>query len=413
MHRPTPAEPDQRKLRILVCLLYYMPHRTGLTLYVQQLAERLAARGHQVTVVCARHDASTPLGESWENGVRVIRLWPLPLAISRGMVMPGYAWRVWKLMREHDVVSIHTPLLETALLGWLARRTGRRIVCTHHGDLVLPDGLGNRLITSVMFGLYKSMAKDAAAMVCHTMDYAERSYYLSPYLSKVAVIHPMIEMPAPDPERVRQLRQEWAPPDSQGRTGPIIGFAGRFVEEKRPDLLIHSLEVINRTYPNARIVFAGQNQIPYETYWDRHRELSARYEDQLVFLGIIPSPQAMADFYAACDVLALPSDTECFALVQVEAMLCGTPVVMTDTPGGRVPVQLTGMGKIVPMGDWRALGEALVEVVRDRPRFVRPAAEIARHFSPDETISQYEELFRRHAQPAADPTRAIGQRAAL
>ncbi|HYG61229.1 MAG TPA: glycosyltransferase family 4 protein, partial [Thermoanaerobaculia bacterium] len=162
-------------LRILVSPALYLPHRTGLTPDVQQLAERLAARGHRVTVVCARHDPSTPLGESWENGVRVVRLWPFPLAISRGMVMPGYPWRVLKLMREHELVSVHTPMLETALL---ARLTGRRIVCTHHGDLVLPGGLGNRLITSAMFGLYTSMAKDAAAMVCHTLDYARHSSYL-------------------------------------------------------------------------------------------------------------------------------------------------------------------------------------------------------------------------------------------
>lgn len=409
MHVSSPnnrhGDRDPGKLRILICLLYYLPHRTGLTLYVQQLAERLAARGHAVTVVCARHDRSTPLGESWENGVRVVRLWPLPLAISRGMVMPGYAWRIWRLMREHDVVSLHTPMLETALIGLLARLSGRRIVCTHHGDLVLPEGPVNRLITAVMFALYKAMAKDAAAMVCHTLDYAQQSYYLSPYLSKVAVIHPMIEMPRPDPERVRELRAAWSAEGSPDG-GPIIGFAGRFVEEKRPDLLIHALEVVNRAYPSARIVFAGQHQIPYEGYWDRHRELSDRYRDQLVFLGVLPSPQAMADFYAACDVLALPSDTECFALVQVEAMLCGTPVVMTDTPGGRVPVQLTGMGKIVPPGDWRALGEALVEVIAGRERYVRPAAQIARHFSPDETIAQYEQLFRLHARPAIVRTSA-------
>jgi glycosyltransferase involved in cell wall biosynthesis len=96
--------------------------------------------------------------------------------------------------------------------------------------------------------------------------------------------------------------------------------------------------------------------------WSRNKPLVGRFQEQLVFLGIVPSPQDMADFYAACDLLALPSDTECFALVQVEAMLCGTPVVMTDTPGGRVPVQLTGMGKIVPRNDWRALGEGIVEL---------------------------------------------------
>ena len=376
MQSATHLESDHEgRLRILICLLYYVPHRTGLTLYVQQLAESLAARGHQVTVLCARHAKETPLGESVENGVRVVRLWPLPVAISRGMVMPGYPRMLLRLLRQHDVVSIHTPMLETALVGLMARLAGRQVVITHHGDLVLPAGARNRLITAVMFALYRSAARQAPALVCHTEDYARHSCYLSPYLDKVAVIPPFVEVPAPDPEKVRELRRAWSPDG-----GPVIGFAGRFVEEKRPDLLIQSLEVVNRSFPNARVVFAGQHQIPYETYWPRHQPLVDRYRDQLVFLGVVPSPQDMANFYAACDLLALPSDTECFALVQVEAMLCGTPVVMTDTPGGRVPVQITGMGKIVPCNDWRALGEGIVEVLKDRSRFVRPAGEILRAF---------------------------------
>ena len=380
------------KLKILICLLYYLPHRTGLTLYVQQLAERLAARGHQVTVLCARHSRETPLGESVENGVRVVRLWPLPFALSRGMVLPGYPRAILRLIREHDVVSVHTPMLETALISLAARLAGRRIVVTHHGDLVLPAGALNRVITAVMFGLYRFMASAAPAFVCHTLDYARHSCYLNPYLERVAVIPPFIDVPRPDPERVRELRRAWSPDG-----GPVIGFAGRFVEEKRPDLLIQSLEVVNRTFPTARVVFAGQHQIPYESYWPRHKPLVDRYQDQLVFLGVVPSPQDMADFYAACDVLALPSDTECFALVQVEAMLCGTPVVMTNTPGGRVPVQLTGMGKIVPRNDWQALGEGIVEVLSNRGRYVRPAVEVERHFAAEETVSRYEELFALHA----------------
>jgi glycosyltransferase involved in cell wall biosynthesis len=381
---------------VLICLLYYLPHRTGLTLYVQQLAERLAARGHRVTVLCARHSPDTPLGESMENGVRVVRLWPLPVAISRGMILPGYPRALLRLIREHDVVSVHTPMMETALIGIAARMTGRKVVITHHGDLVLPAGARNRIITAAMFAFYRTLARVSPALVCHTLDYARNSYYLKPYLEKVVVIPPFIDVPSPDPERVRELRRAWSP-----EGGPVIGFAGRFVEEKRPDLLIRALEVVNRTFPNARIVFAGQHQIPYEAYWPRHQPLVDRFRDQLVFLGVVPSPEEMADFYAACDVLALPSDTECFALVQVEAMLCGTPVVMTDTPGGRVPVQLTGMGKIVPRDDWQALGEGIVEVLRERDRFVRPVSEIERHFSVEETISRYEQLFRLHAASVA------------
>jgi glycosyltransferase involved in cell wall biosynthesis len=390
-------------LRILICLLYYLPHRTGLTLYVQQLAERLAARGHRVTVLCARHSPETPLGESIENGVRVVRLWPLPVAVSRGMILPGYPKALLRLIREHDVVSVHTPIMESALIALAARAAGRRVVVTHHGDLVLPKGLRNRLITTLMLAFYRTLARTAPALVCHTLDYARHSYYLKPYLEKVVVIPPFVDVPAPDPERVKELRRTWSPAG-----GPVIGFAGRFVEEKRPDLLIRALEVVNRTFPDARIVFAGQHQIPYEAYWPRHQPLVDRYREQLVFLGVVPSPQDMADFYAACDVLALPSDTECFALVQVEAMLCGTPVVMTDTPGGRVPVQLTGMGKIVPRDDWKALGEGIVEVLSDRARFVRPVEEIERSFSVEETVRRYEELFRLYAVAAEERAARAG-----
>ena len=101
----------------------------------------------------------------------------------------------------------------------------------------------------------------------------------------------------------------------------------------------------------------------------------------------------MADFYAACDVVALTSDTECFALVQVEAMLCGTPVVMTDVPGGRVPVTVTGMGRLAEAGNAESIGRAIVEVIDRREAFVRPRAEIEAHFSFQTTVDAYERIF--------------------
>jgi len=94
----------------------------------------------------------------------------------------------------------------------------------------------------------------------------------------------------------------------------------------------------------------------------------------------------------------LPSDTECFALAQVEAMLCGTPVVMSDTPGGRVPVTVTGMGKIAPRGNWRAFGEAICEVIENRERYLKPRSAIEAIFNFERTIDTYERIFREAAQ---------------
>ena len=161
---------------------------------------------------------------------------------------------------------------------------------------------------------------------------------------------------------------------------------------------MRALEVVSEEFPGARVVFAGQHNIAYENYRERHAALLRRWRDRIVFLGVLEGMQAMADFYAACDVLALPSDSECFALVQVEAMLCGTPVVMTDTPGGRVPVQVTGMGKLARAGDWRSFGEALMAVLREPARYQRPRAQIEQAFSFPDTVDRYERLFRTSAR---------------
>ncbi|GAB4447479.1 MAG: glycosyltransferase family 4 protein [Anaerolineae bacterium] len=377
------------RLRIAICLLYYVPHRTGLTIYVQRVAEALAQRGHEVTVLTARYSNLLPRDEI--AGVRVIRLLA-PLKVSRGMVMPAYPWAFYALARQSDVISVHTPMLETALIAAEAKLAGKPVVVTHHGDLILPDGLVNRFIKTTMFELYKPLARYASRVVAYSHDYADHSYYAKPFRDKVSVIYPPVQMPAPNPERAARLRAIWGQ-----NGGPIIGYAGRFVEEKRPDVLIRALATINQTYPDARIVFAGEYAIKYEDTWEMHYELTRQYSDQLVFLGLHDEMQFMADFYAACDVLVLPSDTECLGLVQVEAMLCGTPVVNTDIPGAREAVRVTGMGCTVPPGDPEALGRAVVDVVANREKYVKPRAEIEQAYNFQETIDRYERVFREAA----------------
>src|SRR5664279_958436 len=211
------------KLKILICLLYYFPHRTGLTIHVQRVAEELVRRGHQVTVLTARYSNDLPRDDTtMHKGVRIVRLWA-PIRMSRGMIMPAYPIALYKLMREHDVVSVHTPAPETAIIAGMSLLTGKKVVVTHHGDLILPGGLTNRLIQSGMYAMYTLLARRASHILAYSQDYADHSYYLKSFMDKVSVVYPPIQMPLPDPQRVEALRAEWSKDGA-----PLIGFAHRF-----------------------------------------------------------------------------------------------------------------------------------------------------------------------------------------
>lgn len=384
-------------MRVLVALQYYLPHRTGLTLHVQRLAEALAARGHSVTVLTARFDpAATPRDEEVVNGVRVVRLWA-PLRVSRGMVMPAYPWAALALVRQHDVVSLHTPAAETAIFGLYTRWLRRGLVITHHGDLVLPRGRLNRMVETVTLAMFRFAAGRARHLIAYSDDYAAHSRYLAGLTDRTTAVAPPIAIPAPDPARAAALRRRWLGDSPPGAL--LVGYAGRFVEEKRPDVLIRALPAVQRAAPGSKLVFAGQYRLRYERFFERHRALIERHGADLVFLDLIEDADELAAFYAACDVLALPSDSECFALVQVEAMCCGTPVVATGIPGARVVVRRTGMGELVPPGDPSALADALLQVARDREHYVRPRRQIEELFDLGRTIDEYERLLADAARP--------------
>jgi len=373
-------------MRLLSVLTYYDPHWTGLTAYAQRLAEGLARRGHEVTVLTSRHSPDLAPAEQ-RNGVRVVRL-PILTRLSRGVVMPTFPMAAWQLIKSHDIVQFHTPILEAWLITALARLARKKALMTHHGDLVMPSGLLNRIVERAVTWMMVRGGKSAARVSVYTRDYAAHSRFLERFGSALVYIYPPIEIPRPDLAAMSAWKREI------GLDGAcVIGFAGRFVEEKGFDFLLKALPILKDRVPNVKLVFAGETNIVYERFYDRWKRLVEQNRAHIVMLGLILDRQRLAQFHAMCDVLALPSRTDALAAVQVEAMLCGTPVVAADIPGAREAVKVTGMGRLVRPRDPEALAEGLIEVIRDRPRFVKDHDTVRAIFDPERSVTEYETLL--------------------
>jgi glycosyltransferase involved in cell wall biosynthesis len=360
-----------------------------LTIYVERLACALADRGHAVTVLTSQYDRSLPRDESID-GVRVVRV-PVAFRVSKGVIMPSFGIEAWKFVRANDVLSLHLPQFDASGLALRGRLLKKPVVLTYHCDLQLPPTLFSKLIDKVVFASNVLAAKLSDAIVAYTQDYATHSPFLSRYLSKVQVVPPPVHVASPSADDIAAFRSKW---NLDGHRA--IGFAARLATEKGIEYLLEALPKILQAHPSARVLFAGpyKNVLGEEAYAKRVLPLIERYPDHWTFLGIL-NPLEMATFFSTCDVTVLPSlnSTESFGLVQVEGMLCGAPSIASDLPGVRQPVRMTGMGEVVPIGDSTALAEAVIRVLNDRNKYIRPRSEIEALFSTDRTAEMYERLF--------------------
>ncbi|MBO9316709.1 MAG: glycosyltransferase family 4 protein [Chloroflexus sp.] len=376
-------------MRILFALTYYRPYTSGLTIYVERLARGLVRRGHYVTVLTSQYDPSLPKLE-WLDGVRIVRA-PVLARVSKGVIMPTFGWLATRLALEHDAMSLHLPQFDAPGLALRGRILKQPVVLTYHSDLKLPPGLLNQIANRVVNVTNQIAAALATRIVAYTQDFADSSPYLRRWQHKVTIIPPPVEVADIPETEIQAFRRRW------NLQGPVIGMAARLAAEKGVEVLLEALPRILAVYPTARVLFAGQHEhvLGEEEYARRLAPLLDQFRDHWTFLGIL-SPKEMAAFFPNLDVLVVPSlnSTETFGLVQVEAMLCGTPTVASNLPGVRQPPLMTGMGKVVPVGDAVALADAILEVIAHRAHYVRPRAEIMALFSTERTVTEYEQLFR-------------------
>ena len=146
-----------------------------------------------------------------------------------------------------------------------------------------------------------------------------------------------------------------------------IGFAGRLVHEKGIELLV---EAARRMNGDVELQVAGTGPL------EEAIRSQAAGDERVRLLGALPSAE-MPEFYQGLDVLVLPTLgrrgwTEQFGRAAIEAMACGTSVIVSDA--GELPAVVGEAGRMVPAGDREALTEALLELRQDAEMRRRLAA---------------------------------------
>jgi glycosyltransferase involved in cell wall biosynthesis len=318
--------------------------------------------------------------------------------VSKGVIMPTFGVMATRLVRSHEVVHLHLPQLDAAGVALRGRLLGRPRLLTYHCDLQLPSGGFNRAVNMAVHLMNDLAARLSDRVVTYTEDYGRHSPFLRRFAHKLEVVTPPVVLPEADGSARDRLASVWNP---EGRR-PVIGMATRLAAEKGVEVLLEALPRIEERHPGLLVLFAGQHEdvLGERAYRERLEPTLRRYQadGRWRFLGTL-DPEGMAAFYPQLDLLVVPSlnSTESFGLVQIEAMMSGVPVVASNLPGVRQPVEVTGMGKIAAVGDAAALAEAVLEVLAGPERFRSGArldpGGIRDRYSPARTAAEYESLF--------------------
>jgi phosphatidyl-myo-inositol dimannoside synthase len=175
---------------------------------------------------------------------------------------------------------------------------------------------------------------------------------------------------------------------------PVIGFAGRLVEEKGLDIVMAAVERLDASLPwSVLIMGAG----PYETIvksWARRRGRAARVRIRLLKHDDVPR------YLAAVDLLLVPSQTrahwrEQFGRVVIEAFAAGVPVIASDS--GALPYCAGNAARVIAEGDVAAWSHALDALLRDvgaRRALARRGRARARQFSAPVVAADLGRIFR-------------------
>ena len=366
-------------MKILYIGKYYYPYCGGIETVTKTLAEGMAARGHQVTVLC--HVSSRHEKDGIINGVRVLRF---PIYGKTASVNSKIFNFLRKNTQNFDIVHIHSPNppMEGACL-FLSQKPP--LVVSYHCD-----HYESKTIRAIIRPIYSQILRNAKAIVVATKNHIRYSRILSEFKNKCRVIPYGIDQVNFKKTKHLVLIEK----KILLRYGKYILFVGQLFEYKGLECLIRAMKNID-----ANLVILGRGPLQKKL-----KSMSLHYglENKIYFLNNVDNPLDLSAFYHASQMLVLPSisNQEAFGLVQLEAMACAKPAVVSSLDSGVSLVQKNGVtGLYCKPRSSKELAikiNSLLENDAKRKRMGKIALKrLKKLYTSNKMIDAYEKLYRK------------------
>jgi L-malate glycosyltransferase len=360
------------------------PSHGGSGVVATELGKHLAHCGHQVAFIS--YSAPLRLGDIPERvsfheveavEYPLLKNYPYTLALASKMIAVAR-------MKQLQVLHVHyaIPFAPAALLAKAAApELGLRVVTTLHGtDITL---VGNDP-TFKPITKWAIECSDAVTAVSHFLrDQAREEFEIE---REMDVIHNFI-----DPER----HERPCPGCIQPRSSPdemTLMHISNFRPVKRVEDVVRIFARV-RQQMQARLIMVGDGPTACTAL---QVALSLGVADSVQFTGVVEEIEPVLQ---QADLLLLPSQTESFGLVALEAMASGIPVIASDVGGLPEVVTHGETGFLAPVGDVERMGDYAIRLLTDQDlhhRFAHAARErAAAHFGYEQVVRQYEQVYAR------------------
>ena len=371
-------------MRVLQLGKFY-PIGGGVEKVMYDLMAGLSARGVSCDMLCAAvKGGGCTINLNDYAKLFSCRTWK---EIAGTMIAPSIITRLWSICKKYDIIHVHHPDPMACLALFLSGFKGK-VVLHWHSDIVK-----QKTLLKAYKPLQAWLLKRADLILGTTPIYVKESPYLRYHQKKCAWLPIGIDQVSYDVEGAKKIKDLYP--------GKKIIFAvGRLVHYKGFRHLVEAASYL----PDDYVVLIGGRGPLHETLSTQIQNLGV--SDKVKLLGYIRE-EDFASYYKACDLFCLSSiwKTEAFAIVQVEAMSCGKPIVATRIPESGVSwVNKHGYsGLNVPVEDAKALADAILELTSDREVYERYSSQSRQHYENnftyagmiDKCLHMYDEILNR------------------